>query len=675
MNFNTNATNNQSINNSENNSHIKSSFTNTTIKQRRITETLNARMLPTTVKEESKESLVELGNSSLINSSENNNNKTSKTNNTNITNKTSNTYKTNNSNITNKNTNYYNNYNISCFKDKTNSALKNTGKAFNFKRMKSDKTEISCNSIIEEERNDNNSSNNNKRKNSNKNKVFCLNTLRSGLRSDNTSKMSSDNIDRLSTKSLCLNDLVFNDYINFNFDSVKNVNKSSENKCNHVSNILECEYCLIEKKKYNNDEHDSQEFNDYNNYNNNIQDDNSLNNYKILNINRSKTIGSDKVNSNAINANNINIPNKVKSIIKLKDKNSHMSHVNNKNRVNVMSSSNDSNRNDNKSRVKSFQSTNQNLTNLTNINILNDVNSKVKVSRRSHIINSHTNNININHEENNYYDDRIYKETKSVADNIKEIRSSFQHSRLQIKNSLNTNNNTNTNTNNDYKRANQHSLGSPKNFYSNNNKNNYITVMNKEIEIPKLQNINNTNQRHNYIHTNNNNLFNSKFNNSNSNNEAKNPYSTDLENKENKNKPKILIVDDVSYCRISIKNVLKKILKEKNLDYEIIEEDDGIGTINRIFKDRTTNNNQIKLVISDENMNFINGSQSFNVLSTLENKGCFNYKIKKVILTAIEDAEALCNLKAKGNADGVYKKPANKYILEEILTKNLIDNI
>eukprot|EP00340_Litonotus_pictus_P010482 CAMPEP_0170536728 /NCGR_PEP_ID=MMETSP0209-20121228/102304_1 /TAXON_ID=665100 ORGANISM="Litonotus pictus, Strain P1" /NCGR_SAMPLE_ID=MMETSP0209 /ASSEMBLY_ACC=CAM_ASM_000301 /LENGTH=1474 /DNA_ID=CAMNT_0010838123 /DNA_START=2584 /DNA_END=7008 /DNA_ORIENTATION=+ len=147
-----------------------------------------------------------------------------------------------------------------------------------------------------------------------------------------------------------------------------------------------------------------------------------------------------------------------------------------------------------------------------------------------------------------------------------------------------------------------------------------------------------------------------------------------IEDSKISDKPKILIVDDVSYCRSSVRNILKKILKDKNLDYELIEEDDGIGTINRVFKDRTFNNNKIRLIISDENMNFINGSESFSTLSSLESKGCFGNKVSKVILTAIEDPEALGNLQIKGNANAVYKKPANKIILHEMVNKFLVND-
>lgn len=129
---------------------------------------------------------------------------------------------------------------------------------------------------------------------------------------------------------------------------------------------------------------------------------------------------------------------------------------------------------------------------------------------------------------------------------------------------------------------------------------------------------------------------------------------------------KILVVDDDKFCLRQVVNMIGRILKEKSLNYDLIVEDDGIGTINRVFQDRVSGSNLIKLIISDETMNYINGSQSFGTITLLENKGVMN-KLKKTLLTAIEDEGTLRFLKNVGNADEVFKKPISKKALEDLI--------
>lgn len=129
---------------------------------------------------------------------------------------------------------------------------------------------------------------------------------------------------------------------------------------------------------------------------------------------------------------------------------------------------------------------------------------------------------------------------------------------------------------------------------------------------------------------------------------------------------KILIVDDDKFCQKQVGIMLKNIIKAKNLKFEIIFEDDGLGTINQVFQDRAKGLNLIKLIISDETMNYINGSQSFCTISVLESKGAVN-KVKKALLTAIEDEGTLRYLKNVSNADLVFKKPITKSTLEDLI--------
>ena len=93
---------------------------------------------------------------------------------------------------------------------------------------------------------------------------------------------------------------------------------------------------------------------------------------------------------------------------------------------------------------------------------------------------------------------------------------------------------------------------------------------------------------------------------------------------------KILIVDDHTFIRSSLKINLEKILREENVkNIEITEGRDGVDIINSIIKDQEQNN-LIKCVFSDENMEYINGSEAAKILKDLENRR----KIKPITIAS-----------------------------------------
>lgn len=157
-------------------------------------------------------------------------------------------------------------------------------------------------------------------------------------------------------------------------------------------------------------------------------------------------------------------------------------------------------------------------------------------------------------------------------------------------------------------------------------------------------NINNTNINNN-INTNNNN------NNNNSNM---------ISNSKNK---KILVVDDTETIRRSIKKLLRSDAYFEN--YDILEASDGIELLNTVIIDQLQGNN-IKLIITDENMEFMSGSAAIAILKQLEKESKIN-KIFIASLTAFSDEDINNNL-IKLGADVVITKPlsiTNKKILLE----------
>ena len=107
---------------------------------------------------------------------------------------------------------------------------------------------------------------------------------------------------------------------------------------------------------------------------------------------------------------------------------------------------------------------------------------------------------------------------------------------------------------------------------------------------------------------------------------------------------KIVVIDDHKFVRDSIVNLIKKVLKLVQNNAEIIEGSDGIELLNIVMKDK---NNRIKYIFTDENMEFLNGSEAIRILIKLEN----NKKIQKYQISSIktfDDSETRNNILNSG---------------------------
>lgn len=121
----------------------------------------------------------------------------------------------------------------------------------------------------------------------------------------------------------------------------------------------------------------------------------------------------------------------------------------------------------------------------------------------------------------------------------------------------------------------------------------------------------------------------------------------------------IFIIDDHKFVRESLKNLINKILEKKDLNnfYRIKEASDGSDIIKELIKDQF-NNNKIKCIITDENMDFINGSEPVKVLKDLEK----NKKIKPMPIASISanEDELLKKLIKDVGVDHFLPKPCNQ---------------
>ncbi len=122
-------------------------------------------------------------------------------------------------------------------------------------------------------------------------------------------------------------------------------------------------------------------------------------------------------------------------------------------------------------------------------------------------------------------------------------------------------------------------------------------------------------------------------------------------------KGKILVVDDSKYILDAMKNLIQKIMKEVKCNLEVITGSDGVDIIKNVIDDQT-NGNLIKCIITDENMEYINGSEAIRFLRGLERKNKIKH-VKIISATSEEDMQSINYMKEAG-AEFVVPKPLSR---------------
>ena len=132
----------------------------------------------------------------------------------------------------------------------------------------------------------------------------------------------------------------------------------------------------------------------------------------------------------------------------------------------------------------------------------------------------------------------------------------------------------------------------------------------------------------------------------------------------------IVVVDDHKFIRQTIIKLIEQVLCESQInDIEIIELCDGIELLNTVIKDKS---NLIKCIFSDENMEFMNGSEAIRIIRKLEgNNRIPCYRI--VSITAFEDIETK-NYLSKSGFNSILIKPCTKSNIRNILQNLIINN-
>ncbi len=134
-------------------------------------------------------------------------------------------------------------------------------------------------------------------------------------------------------------------------------------------------------------------------------------------------------------------------------------------------------------------------------------------------------------------------------------------------------------------------------------------------------------------------------------------------------KMKILIADDSLFVRNPVVNLFVKVLKFKGLypSYDIVQCNDGFDVIKEVINDQK--DKRIKLILSDNEMEFFNGGETLKILKNLYR----NRRISQLPYSICFTADT-----TQINVDSLLALGFNKVIDKEIKTKDvesIIDNL
>lgn len=123
---------------------------------------------------------------------------------------------------------------------------------------------------------------------------------------------------------------------------------------------------------------------------------------------------------------------------------------------------------------------------------------------------------------------------------------------------------------------------------------------------------------------------------------------------------KILIVDDNNLILDSVEHCMRRLMIKHDKDYEIIRAADGIDLLKLVIDDEIEN--KIICIFTDENMEYINGSQALSLLRNLESQR----KIRKRVYISMSAVEDLVNCVL---SDYLLSKPVKIEDLQKILKR------
>lgn len=135
-------------------------------------------------------------------------------------------------------------------------------------------------------------------------------------------------------------------------------------------------------------------------------------------------------------------------------------------------------------------------------------------------------------------------------------------------------------------------------------------------------------------------------------------------------KPIILLADDNEIINKSHKKILLDIFSQVNLDYDVVEIFDGYDVI-KFALNLDKDYDKLKLIITDENMSYLNGSKAIEFLREYEKKK--NYpKIKTISSTSYDDISTTHNLIKIGFDIVIFKPIYKNNLISALMDLNLI---
>lgn len=129
----------------------------------------------------------------------------------------------------------------------------------------------------------------------------------------------------------------------------------------------------------------------------------------------------------------------------------------------------------------------------------------------------------------------------------------------------------------------------------------------------------------------------------------------------------IIVIDDVFLIRKSLRNNIKGVLKELGMEneYMVISGNDGSDLIWYICEDQ--DNQNIKIIFSDENMEFVNGSKAVSIIKESQNNNKLKYIPHLICSTNFED-ESIKQKILDAGFDRLIDKSIPKKLLKEIIS-------
>lgn len=131
------------------------------------------------------------------------------------------------------------------------------------------------------------------------------------------------------------------------------------------------------------------------------------------------------------------------------------------------------------------------------------------------------------------------------------------------------------------------------------------------------------------------------------------------------NMPVFIVADDSPSLRKSLKNVVEKCLRKNSIRAITVECCDGLDIVNLVVKDQKKGNN-IVCILTDENMEFYNGSEALKILKRFEDDRRIKLMPKMICVTSFEDEYSKDSLYALG-FDGILQKSPRVEQIELVL--------